>query len=164
MKTKIITAIYSNLHGTELGGRNGRQGHYFWSLLSLLKMTDADFICYTSDDEYDKLVDFFYVENNINPEKIKFVKFDLKQNEFSDLIGQYKDYEGTKTGDRCIEIQYMKFIWLSMEDMSYDNYYWIDAGLSHCGLIPNRYLAKTGIHNSQYYESSLFNNIQFGLL
>ena len=158
MKTKIITAIYSNLYGTELGGRNGRQGHYFWSLLSLLKMTDADFICYTSDDEYDKLVDFFYVENNINPEKIKFVKFDLKQNEFSDLIGQYKDYEGTKRGDRCIEIQYMKFIWLSMEDMSYDNYYWIDAGLSHCGLIPNRYLAKTGIHNSQYYESSLFNN------
>jgi hypothetical protein len=45
-----------------------------------------------------------------------------------------------------------------MEDMSYDNYYWVDAGLSHCGLIPNKYLAKTGIHNSQYYESSLFNN------
>ena len=29
MKTKIITAIYSNLYGTELGGRNGRQGHIF---------------------------------------------------------------------------------------------------------------------------------------
>jgi hypothetical protein len=158
MKTKIITAIYSNLHGTDLGGRPSRQGHYYWSLLSLLKMTDADFLCYTSDGEYDGLVNFFYNEHNINPEKIKFVKFDLKQNEFSELIGQYKDYEGTKRGDRCIEIQYMKFIWLSMEDMSYDNYYWVDAGLSHCGLIPNKYLAKTGIHNSQYYESPLFNN------
>ena len=38
MKTKIITAIYSNLHGTDLGGRLSRQGHYYWSLLSLLKM------------------------------------------------------------------------------------------------------------------------------
>ena len=102
MKTKIITAIYSNLHGTDLGGRPNRQGHYFWSLLSLLKMTDADFLCYTSDGEYDGLVNFFYNEHNINPEKIKFVKFDLKQNEFSDLIGQYKDYEGIKKGDRCI--------------------------------------------------------------
>ena len=158
MKTKIITAIYSNLHGTDLGGRPSRYGHYCWSLLSLLKMTDADFLCYTSDSEHNGLVNFFYNEHNINPEKIKFVKFDLKQNEFSELIGQYKDYEGIKKGDRCIEIQYMKFIWLSMEDMSYDNYYWVDAGLSHCGLIPNKYLAKTGIHNSQYYESSLFNN------
>ena len=157
MKTKIITAIYSNLHGTDLGGRLSRQGHYYWSLLSLLKMTDADFLCYTSDGEYDGLVNFFYNEHNINPEKIKFVKFDLRQNEFSELIGQYKDYEGTKRGDRCIEIQYMKFIWFLSEDMSYDYYFWVDAGLSHCGLVPVKYLS--GTHPEQrYYECSLFNN------
>ena len=75
MKTKIITAIYSNLHGTDLGGRPSRYGHYCWSLLSLLKMTDADFLCYTSDSEHNGLVNFFYNEHNINPEKIKFVKF-----------------------------------------------------------------------------------------
>ena len=60
MKTKFITCIYSDLNGTELGGRPGRGGHYRWSLMSLLKMTDADFVCYTSDREYESLVDFFY--------------------------------------------------------------------------------------------------------
>jgi len=52
----------------------------------------------------------------------------------------------------------MKFIWCLEESTSHDYTFWIDAGLSHCGLIPNRYLAKEGIHNSQYYTSDLFNN------
>jgi hypothetical protein len=52
----------------------------------------------------------------------------------------------------------MKFIWFLLEDKSYDYYFWIDAGLSHCGLIPNKYLSLSGSHNRGYYESSLFNN------
>ncbi|NBU82020.1 MAG: hypothetical protein EBS55_10275, partial [Flavobacteriaceae bacterium] len=51
------------------------------------------------------------------------------------------------------------FIWFLNEDKSYDYYYWIDAGLSHCGLIPNKYLTLSGPHNRGYYESSLFNNL-----
>jgi hypothetical protein len=63
----------------------------------------------------------------------------------------------TKKSDRCIEVQYSKFHWWWNEDKSYDYYYWIDAGLSHCGLIPVKYL--TGTHPEQrYYESTLFNN------
>jgi hypothetical protein len=158
MLVKFITAIYGNLHGTDFGGRPGRSGHYKWSLLSLLKMTDADFVCYTSEEEYDGLCDFFYTENHINSNKLKIVKFNLSEHYFSDLFKEYKDIEGAKRGDRCIEIQYMKFIWFLSEDMSYDYYFWIDAGLSHCGLIPNKHLDKHGIHNSQYYKSWLFNN------
>jgi len=158
MKTKIITAIYSHLNGTKFGGRENRFGHYRYSLLSLLKMSDADFTCYTSYDEYESLIKFFYEENNVNKNQLKIEVFDLNNNEFNKLIEKYKDYEASKKSDRCIEIQYMKYIWFLMEDMTYDYYYWFDAGLSHCGLIPNRYLAKTGQHNSQYYESTLFNN------
>ena len=55
MSVKFITSIYSDLHGTEFGGRPGRGGHYRFSLLSLLKMTDADFLCYTSDREINDL-------------------------------------------------------------------------------------------------------------
>jgi len=156
---KFITAIYSNLYGTELGGRPNRHGHYRWSLLSILKMTNADFICYTSDEEFDGLEQFFYEENNISREKLQIVKFNLYDNEFSEIINQYKDIEGIKRGDRCIEIQYMKFIWFLNEDKSYDYYFWIDAGLSHCGLIPNKHLSLTGPHNQGYYESPLFNNL-----
>jgi hypothetical protein len=158
MSVKIITSIYSDLHGTDFGGRPSRGGHYRWSLLSLLKMSDADFICYTSQKELDDLENFFYIENNVDRNKLKIVVYDLNNHYFLNLFKKYKNYENAKLGDRCIEIQYMKFIWFKYEELSYDYYFWFDAGLSHCGLIPNKYLEKHGIHNSQYYSSELFNN------
>lgn len=157
MRVKFITSIYSDLYGTEYGGRNNRGGHYRFSLLSLLKMTDADFLCYTSDREISSLETFFYQEHQISPEKLKFQIFDISQTKFRDLINQYKNVEETKKSDRCIEIQYSKFHWWWNEDKSYDYYYWIDAGLSHCGLIPLKYLTNNELIR-RYYESSLFNN------
>jgi hypothetical protein len=120
-------------------------------------MTDADFLCYTSDRELDSLKNFFYEEHQISPEKLKFQVFDISQTKFRDLINQCKNIEETKKSDRCIEIQYSKFHWWWNEDKSYDYYYWIDAGLSHCGLIPLKYLTDNGLIR-RYYESSLFNN------
>ena len=157
MSVKFITSIYSDLHGTEFGGRVGRSGHYRYSLLSLLKMTDADFLCYTSDREIDSLKTFFYEENSISPEKLQFKIFDISETKFRELINLRKNIDQIKQGDRCIEIQYSKFHWWWNEDKSYDYYYWIDAGLSHCGLVPVKYLS--GTHPEQrYYECSLFNN------
>jgi hypothetical protein len=158
MKTKFITAIYCNLFGTDYGGRPNRSGHYRWSLLSILKMTDGDFICYTSQEELLDLEKFFHEENLIPREKLNIVAFDLSNHYFLELFKKYKDYEGAKRGDRCIELQYMKFIWYLNENNEYDKYFWIDAGLSHCGLIPNKYLSLNGPHNRGYYESLLFNN------
>ena len=158
MSTKIITAIYSDLYGTELGGRPNRGSHYRYSLLSLLKMTDADFLCYTSDREIESLKEFFYIQNNISEDKLKFSVFDIANCKFKDLINSRKNIEEIKKGDRCIEIQYSKFSWWWNEDKSYDNYYWIDAGLSHCGLIPLKYLPETNHSMKRFYESTLFNN------
>lgn len=157
MSVKFITAIYSRLAGSDLGGRHARGGHYRYSLLSLLKMTNADFICYTTEDEKQELEVFFYVENNISKEKLKFVVFDLYDTKFKDLINQKKDLDQTKKSDRCVEVQYSKFSWFWNEDKTYDYYYWIDAGLSHCGLIPNKYLTDNGA-TRRYYESNLFHN------
>jgi len=157
MSVKFITSIYSDLYGTEFGGRPNRGGHYRFSLLSLLKMTDADFLCYTSEREIDSLKRFFYEEHSIDSSKLKFKVFDISNTKFKDLINQYKVVEDIKKGDRCIEIQYCKFHWWWNEDKSYDYYYWIDAGLSHCGLIPLKYL-KSEHMTARYYESTLFNN------
>ena len=44
-KVKILTSIYSDLNGTDLGGRPNRKDHYRFSLLCLLKMSQADFVC-----------------------------------------------------------------------------------------------------------------------
>jgi hypothetical protein len=156
-KVKFITSIYSDLYGTEFGGRTGRHGHYRYSLLSILKITNADFLCYTSDREIESLKSFFYEENSISPEKLEFKVFNIADTKFKDLINLRKNVDQIKQGDRCIEIQYSKFSWWWNEDKIYDYYYWIDAGLSHCGLIPNKYLL--GTHSqARYYESSLFNN------
>lgn len=157
-KTKFITAIYSDLYGTELGGRSSRGVHYRLSLLSLLKITDADFLCYTSDREIDSLRDFFYIQKNISPEQLKFEVFDITNTKFKDLIKLRKDIEFVKKNDRCVEIQYSKFSWWWDEDGSYDNYYWIDAGLSYSGLIPKKYLLDTTSYEC-FFESSLFNNL-----
>lgn len=157
MSIKFITSIYSDLNGTEYGGRVGRHGHYRYSLLSLLKMTDADFLCYTSEREIDSLKTFFYDEHSISPEKLEFKVFDISDTKSKDLINLRKNVDEIKKGDRCIEIQYSKFHWWWNEDGKYDYYYWIDAGLSHCGLIPLKYL--TDNHpQRRYYESNLFNN------
>jgi hypothetical protein len=157
MSIKFITCIYSDLFGSDLGGRPGRNGHYRWSLLSLLKMSDADFLCYTSDREIESLKEFFYVNHQVSPEKLELRVYDIYQTKYQNLINQYKDVEVTKRSDRCIEIQYSKFHWWWNENKSYDYYFWIDAGLSHTGLIPNKYL--NGTHpERRYYESTLFNN------
>lgn len=157
MSVKFITCIYGDLYGTELGGRPSRFGHYLNSLLSLLKMTDADFVCYTSSREIDKLKSFFYVDHNIPKERLKFELTNLRTTRYENLLQKYKNYEDAKKSDRCFEIQYQKFTWWWNEDKSYDYYYWIDAGLSHSGLIPNKYLtAESG--PGKFYESSLFNN------
>lgn len=157
MSVKFITAIYSRLAGTDLGGRHARGAHYKFSLLSLLKMTDADFVCYTSQEEKQDLENFFYGEHNISPDKLKFDVFDLYNTKFKDLISTKKDIEQTRRGDRCVEVQFSKFHWWWNEDKTYDYYYWIDAGLSHCGLIPLKYLTNTGVQR-RYYESTLFQN------
>jgi hypothetical protein len=158
MKVKFITAIYNDLFGTEFGGRPSRRGHYKYSLLSLLKMTEADFLCYTNEKELNELEDFFYVEHSISKEQLQFKTFDLSNTKFKDIINKYKDIESAKRSDRCVEIQYSKFHWWWDEDKSYDYYYWIDAGLSHCGLIPNMYLQGSKHPERQYYESEMFNN------
>jgi hypothetical protein len=90
MSVKFITSIYSDLYGTEYGGRINRGGHYRFSLLSLLKMTDADFLCYTSDRELNSLKTFFYEENNISEDKLKFKVFDISQTKFRDLINVFQ--------------------------------------------------------------------------
>jgi hypothetical protein len=41
-------------------------------------------------------------------------------------------------------------------DGDYEYYFWLDAGLSHSGLIPVKYLSNEGYRG--YFESMLFNN------
>jgi len=158
MKIKFITCIYSNLYETEFGGRVARYHHYRWSLLSLLKMSEADFLCYTSEDEIDDLKNFFYAENGIPKKKLKFKIFDLTNVKHYDIIKKYRDVGGYKHKERCYEIQYCKFFWMLSERWTHDYYFWVDAGLCHIGLIPTKHLMNNGKNGQEYYNSELFDN------
>lgn len=158
-KTKIITSIYCNLNGTKFGGRNGRRDHYRLSLLSLMKMDDAFFVCYTSKEEYNELFEFFFTHNNISNDLLELKIFDLENNVTSELINKWKILDETKLSDRCVEIQYMKFFWVKEELKDCETIFWFDAGLSHCGIIPDKYLDINNNNVSKhYYESNIFNN------
>jgi hypothetical protein len=159
MKTKIVTGIYSNLYGSDLGGRPNRAAHYRYSLRTLLKMIDADFVCYTSENEISDLKSFFYSDNKISEDRLILKTFDLTNFTLSEKINNLKNLEETRRSDRCVEVQYCKFIWLlnELKIGDYTNFFWFDAGLSHSGLFPPKYMNNIG-YWEQNYESTLFTN------
>ena len=156
MRVKIITSIYSDLSSLNMGGRSHRKDHYRFSLLSLLKMSQADFLCYTSEREIEDLKNFFYKTYNISEERLKFEVYDLLKSDYSNVLNPLKELSDKFVSDRSYEIQYSKFSWYNKEDKSYDYYFWFDSGLSHTGLIPDKYLSGKGYQ--VYFESSLFND------
>ena len=141
MKTLYLTAIYANLNGTDLGGRISREHHYKWSLLNILNTKPSKVVCFTSKEELPELEAWFYETQGVNKELLEFRVYDLYNCDHYDLIQANKDVKFVKAGDRCHEIQYMKFFWSKLiEDRhDYDRMYWIDAGLSHGGLFPDEY-------------------------
>ena len=156
MRVKIITCIYSDLSSLNMGGRSHRKDHYRFSLLSLMKMSNADFLCYTSEREIEDLKNYFYILHNVSEEKLKFEVYDLTNSDYADVLNPMKEPSVSSVSDRSYEIQYSKFSWYNKEDKSYDYYFWFDAGLSHTGLIPDKYLSGKGYQ--VYFESSLFND------
>ena len=158
MKTLFITSIYSNLWGTEFGGRPSREYHYRVSLRNILKMNPTKCICFTSQSEVDELRNLFYNQFLISEDKLKFVVFDLQTTKYFDEIRKLKDVELMKKTDRCYEIQYNKFMWkTNITDLfEYDRVYWVDSGLSHGGIFPPKYQKDNSMEG--YYTVSLFTN------
>lgn len=156
MKTLILTSIYSNLWGTEFGGRPGRGFHYRHSLLNILNIKPTKVVCVTSKEEINDLKDFFYVRNGVSSSLLEFIEFDLKNTKYFDKIIKIKDVENAKKSDRCYEIQYNKFFWFELikDCQNYDRIYWFDAGLSHGGLFPDQY--RKSNKSDGYYQINLF--------
>lgn len=150
MSTLIYTCIYTNLWGTEFGGRPSREWHYRCSLFNILNLNADKFICFTSSEEIESLKTYFYDEKKVDRMKLEFQEFDLHNTKYSNEIRKNKDLKEILTNDRCVEIQYNKFLWLDIlpEIEKYDKVYWFDAGLSHVGLFPEELSIGTGI---EYY-------------
>lgn len=155
----IISAVFNNLYGTPYGGRPSRETHYYSSLKTLTKMSDAKFIVYSN--ETDKLSTFL-TDNILSDVEMTLISFDLKNIPVYDKIQKLKNLEEMKQSVRCFELQYLKIFWLlnNLQNINDTDYiYWFDAGLSYSGLIPDRYLNPSGgTYYDKYFNSSLYSN------
>jgi hypothetical protein len=156
---KFITAIYSKLYNTKFGGRLNRDRHYYYSLKTLVTM-GGEFICYTSEEEYDELVEAFSMHTNI-----EFRKYNLSEFKYHNDIQRIKEENKSEYNEdavwtyRCVELMWLKMEWLYQESRDYNGkVFWIDAGLSHGGIIPVKYNQNVG-HIT--YENSFENVYAF---
>lgn len=158
MSITIVSAIFNNLHGTDYGGRPSREVHYYSSLKTLSRMSDAKFIVYTN--EIDKL-NAYLKENGDSPTDITLIPFDLNSTPHKEKIQKLKNLDDMKKSFRCFELQYLKIYWLlnHLPKNDTDYIYWFDAGLSYSGLIPDKHLNIIGnTYYDKYFNSHLYNN------
>jgi hypothetical protein len=165
MKTLLYTSIYSNLWGTKFGGRPSRELHYKHSLLTILNLTPDKVICFTNQEQVEDLKLWFYEQNNISPEKLEFIIFELSDSKYHKEIQEIKNGMVVKSDDRCHEVQYNKFFWIDLipNIESYDRVFWIDAGLSHGGIFPEQYTYGNGYEkhfNVKLFNSEFLNKIE----
>ena len=104
----------------------------------------------------DELKHAFYNRFGFSSEQLQFEVFDLHETKYFDKIRRLKDIEKTKQSDRCVEVQYNKFLWNYniSEIPNYDRVYWFDAGLSHGGIFPIEYQRDQTLEG--HYHISLF--------
>jgi hypothetical protein len=152
--TAIVTCFYTNLHGTNYGGRQHRYHQYLHSLASLLKITNADFYIYCDPLQESDVREFI---EPIAKTKVIIVPYNLENFYMKDLFDEYKNFEEALTSDRCQEIQYLKSYWMN-EIVDYNYVFWIDVGISYSGLIPDKHLIFADNSTSEYYNSDLFCN------
>lgn len=150
---QLVSCLYSNLADSEFNGRSSRHVHYFLSLKSMLKMK-LPFEMYTSLGHKND----FHTE--FTPEEMKYINLNYCELSQLDLYEKLKPLKKTNKLEpmRCYEIMYGKTKWLrdvcKTTDAEY--VYWIDAGLCHCGIFPNK--LKTNPPNNYYDKYFNFKN------
>lgn len=159
METTFVTGLYYNLHETEFNGRVSRDLHYPYSTRNILN-TGCNLCIFTGQDFTQRISEYLEPSPNKN---WQFIIQELKDSKYYNFLKTYKKrFELTQW--RCYEIMYSKTDWLRtvIKTNPYNSkyFYWIDAGLSHHGLFPQRY-RRNDTGDSQYdqwYNYNLFND------
>jgi hypothetical protein len=156
---KFVTAIYNNLHFSTYGGRLNRNFHYLYSLRCLAGM-GQDIICYTTLDEMESIKSYLLKYNITN---VYFEIFDLssmychKDIQRIKLINAEEYKHDNIWENRCVELMWLKPFWLKQQADKYPNekLFWIDAGLSHGGIIPQKYNSAYSTEVEQSHQNDL---------
>jgi hypothetical protein len=136
MKTKLVTSFYTDITGFPFFGHGAiaRHERYLHSLRAISN-TGEEIICFCNKTQIKMLQEYINL-HNLNNVKLKI-------SNLNDLPNLDKMIEIKKKTDRFNtyhEVDWNKFYLLSKEiDEDYDYLYWIDVGLSHPGIMLDKY-------------------------
>lgn len=141
MKVRFVTGAYDDLNGTKYYGRINRGGHYVFSL-SCLNNMGKPITCFTNKRTALKMAPYLALEDCENIELVNYNLEDYKHHKaIQDIRNKNEErYTNASWEQRCVEIMWGKFEWMSkvLEEMDDEDYlFWIDAGLSHPGVVPS---------------------------
>lgn len=158
-KTKLVTAFYTEVHGHPFYGHQdlARHERYLHSMRVLDGM-NIEISCYCNENQFELLTNHINTFNlkNITLKISNLIDFPFleKMIQIKELTNSFKFYH---------EIDWNKIFLLNKEyDESYEYIYWIDVGLSHHGIFPNKYnpnyILATGMSNdfNTYSFTKLF--------
>jgi hypothetical protein len=142
----FVTGVYDCLSTTEFAGRNNRGAQYAFSLAQMHDM-GAPIYCFTDKVNMNRYFPALYGHGIDN---FTFINYNLNEHPLSSEIQRVKDTnvelfrKNSAWSTRCVEIMWGKFDWLlhviNEIGVAEDKYiYWIDAGLSHNGILPMKY-------------------------
>lgn len=148
MKDTIVTAIFHYSYASRMGGRNYSFEFYENPFRNLLNL-GLNIVVFSHEPEIAK-IELFFERNKFSDYKI--ISYDLNNYEFSDKIYKLKEDNGIINSDGLVpglhmfnndrnthlclsKIDFLK-ITIQNDYFNSDNYYWIDAGLFHNGIIP----------------------------
>lgn len=136
MKTKLVTAFYTDIIGFPFFGHDAfaRHERYLHSLRTLNNM-DTEIICYCNETQLELLT------NYCKTHKLKNISLKVSNlKDYPNTNKMTKIKESSPQFNFYHEVDWNKLFLLSKEyDESYDYIYWIDCGLSHRGLFLLKY-------------------------
>lgn len=136
MKTKLVTAFYTDIKGHPFYGHDSYSRHerYLHSLRTLNNL-NRELVCFCNQSQYDLLVRYC---EEFSLENVKIKVSELVDFPHTEKMKQIK--ESTNDFKFYHEVDWNKFFLLEKEhDLSYEYIYWIDVGISHRGLFLEKY-------------------------
>jgi len=164
LRTKLVTSYYPFHTGQPYWGQLNRDRWYKYSLATISNM--GEITCYTDpgDKGYNQLME---LKNTYNLQNLIIKIYEIKDNPYQDRVNTIRTTKADRYNNpnavgyytRPTVIYWMKFIFLDMEFEPNTNMYWIDSGLSHCGLFPP-HASKYGIESefATFYQNDYWNN------
>ena len=135
----FVTAIYGFGPSTHLGGRGRNIAHYLPSLINIGNL-GAPIVVYCP------AMDAPAIEDAIAPyfRDLRVIPFELSEFEHFDTVLEFKKsyVNDLRINDRNETLCFLKAYWvrhaIEQNFFGHDTYFWIDAGVTHHGVFPER--------------------------